>query len=350
MISNNDILSTFNYSTNDWYTISWKLTNGCNYKCPYCIAQCQSKKIEKYDFVKSVAYQIHEKLINQIDKKISIHFVGGEPSLYNLQELLDIIRFGDETCYSFKGYRLTKSSLKVKKVNLITNFSRKVDYYIEFMKYCKQNFIVLNLLVSYHPTECDKTEFLTKLLELQKYGSFSVGLVFNNENIEKDVVNFCIQNNIKINLSIERDLNNNALMLSDENRKYFEQIESTLIKTQKCIQVKLTTNEIIDYSSTSAFISDIKEGGFIPDNRYCSGGVTSLRILPNGIVARAGCNYCQNNLTLRNILTDNIEIPKENFICRQNESASEIKFCPLCYKVNTIKIEGTLNGKTNCTN
>ena len=323
MISNKDILETFNTEIEKTYTISWKMTEGCNYHCPYCIAQSPGKKFDGYEKVKNIAYKIHE-LTEQINKPIMLHFVGGEPSMYDLKELTKIIGID-----------------KLTKINLISNFSRDVNYYIDYCNFCKDNKLKLNLLLSYHPTECDKQEFLDKLYKVRQVHKISVGLVFNNDNIEKDVVNYCFENDIRINLSIERDLNNNALKLTEENRQYFDTIESMLKlnrakkSERNSMKITMINGDILWYTTSSSFISDILEGGFIPDNRYCSGGVTSLRILPNGDVARAGCNYCQNNLLLGNILTDKIVLPTKPFLCKQNEGSNEIKFCPLCYKVNT---------------
>ena len=46
MINSSDIISTYNTNTDKYFTISWKITEGCNYKCPYCIASCQGKKAD----------------------------------------------------------------------------------------------------------------------------------------------------------------------------------------------------------------------------------------------------------------------------------------------------------------
>lgn len=321
MINSSDIISTYNTNTDKYFTISWKITEGCNYKCPYCIASCQGKKADPKENIEKIAKGINE-ICKEIDKPILLHFVGGEPSLYDLTNVLKII-----------------DNDKIININVISNLSRPVKYWVDFIEYCKTRNIKPTLLFSYHPTECDKNIFLNKLKDLYEQSGykFSVGLVFNNDNIELDVIDFIKNLKLKINMAKERDLNNKCAIISPENEKIFKDVEdyNSLLRNKSlkpAILTRLRDNTILEYSTSSSFISDLNEGGFIANGKYCTAGVTTIRILPNGEVLRAGCNFCQNNYQLGNLLNDDIiTLPKEPILCQ----LSKDKFCPLCYKVNT---------------
>lgn len=328
MLKNKDIVRTINCSTENSFTVSWKITNGCNYKCPYCIANSPNLKIDSFEDVKKVAIGIF-KALKDVKEPVRLHYVGGEPTLYDLVSLTKIIN----------------TRRQINNVNLITNLFRPKKYFLELDDYCKSVDIKLSLLASYHPTEySDNKDFLDKIKYLnERIKSFRVCFVFNNDNIEKDVINFCKDNDILMNISVERDNNNNKLFISKENLDYLSKLENeqkmSREKVSMAIKAFTRDDKVYAYSSTSSFLTEIEEGGYIPDGKECTAGITTVRVLHDGTLLRAGCNYCQNNLILGNVLNEVI-LPQKPIICRLNgDSEVKTRFCPMCYKINTMEVE-----------
>lgn len=81
--------------------IKWRITELCNFRCPYCIRRPIANEEYEWDIMKTVK-QIN-KFSKQFDKPVKVDLIGGEVTvLPNLKEVID--------------------NLDVDKVNITTNF------------------------------------------------------------------------------------------------------------------------------------------------------------------------------------------------------------------------------------
>ena len=128
-------------------TFSWDLVDVCNYRCSYCSAEHFLKK--QIDTTKLQSYKqvVKQLSLNRIPK-FNVELLGGEPTLH--PDLLEIV----------KGLNSIKNCLKIE---LVTNFSRSLDYYQQFdVPECSK----LQITPSYHP-EYFKTSFVDKCVVIR---------------------------------------------------------------------------------------------------------------------------------------------------------------------------------------
>jgi organic radical activating enzyme len=113
----------------NWFLVSWTLSNKCNYKCSYCpsnlhsgtTGQPQWSTVER--FVKNFAVP---------DKHLCYRISGGEPTYW--KHFIDLARLVKEQGHTF---------------SFMTNGSQTVDYYKEISQYAD------GIIISYHPEYAD---------------------------------------------------------------------------------------------------------------------------------------------------------------------------------------------------
>lgn len=118
----------------NWFLVSWTLSNKCNYKCSYCPEHLHSGSTgqPKWETVKHFVENF--KIPN---KHICYRLSGGEPTHW--KHFIDLAKLVKEQGHAF---------------SFLTNGSKSVDYYKEISKYAK------GFIISYHPAYADIQHFI----------------------------------------------------------------------------------------------------------------------------------------------------------------------------------------------
>ena len=122
-------LSYANPKKDNWFLVSWTLSNKCNYRCSYCpdvlhngsTGQPRWETVER--FVKG---------FKQPNKEICYRLSGGEPTYW--KHFIDLAKLVKQQGHTF---------------SFLTNGSQSVDYFKEISQYTD------GFIVSYHPEFAD---------------------------------------------------------------------------------------------------------------------------------------------------------------------------------------------------
>ena len=113
----------------NWFLVSWTLSNKCNYRCDYCPEHLHSGTTgqPRWDTVKRFVEGF-----TRPGKAICYRLSGGEPTYW--KHFIDLAKLVKEQGHIF---------------SFITNGSQTVDYYKEIGKYTD------GMIISYHPKYAD---------------------------------------------------------------------------------------------------------------------------------------------------------------------------------------------------
>lgn len=277
--------------------IEWMLTKCCNYKCEYCSEgkykpsnDNNQKNLEKQAV-------LIKKIIIKNKQKVGFEFFGGEPTIFNLSELIKILDNEYITDYL-----------------LITNLSRDKQYYLELYNVTKYYNKKLKITASLHETQCDYKEFLNKINFLIENGlNISLQMVVNNNNLKlaKKIYKTFLH---KKKFCVERDGNNKL----NGSKECIEFVNSCNEKNKKTFTVnknKILTKEELIFDKGIVNLYNYK----------CY--INTIRIDPFGKIGTA-CKY--NNSIDKNIYDEDYILDFEkNNKCKKNGG------CNLChfYKV-----------------
>lgn len=263
--------------------------------------------------------------MNNITDPIAFRLIGGEPSYYNWPKILNYIE-------------------RINKIVIVTNFSRELDYFKELYQYCRERNIKLFLGCSKHD---ENPNFEEKVIELTKwckeYGySEPQVTVVADDSFSEDYFNFFAENGVKrVRVSLLRSQEQSNSMLEEtrnkvlacnriyeKNRSNYRQFEITFMDGTK-----------EQFCAASDITNLMDGGGFNPEGFYCSSGPTTIAILPDSTVVRNKCDFLKDD-PLGNLLTDDIEIPKESVLCQINKKfGTTNRCCTICTGTNFIRKE-----------
>lgn len=133
--------------------VKWRITYSCNYKCSYCAQnQCNKRGANLHtDKVKSnKAVSEVNRIIEELPGNVKLELIGGEVSLLNVKSLLEKI-----------------TSPKLKKVHMVTNFSKDNEYYYDIIQYLGSRNIEIELVCSYHYEHIKLEDFISKVRSLR---------------------------------------------------------------------------------------------------------------------------------------------------------------------------------------
>lgn len=143
------------------FMLRWKLTEWCNYKCPYCpqthdrfarIGKYAAHAFDNYPLAKWVnAFSYHFQ-----ERRLSLVITGGEPML-DRENMVPLLK------------QLTAMPA-VECIRIDTNASGKLDNFKEV----DPEKIILNC--SYHPSQVSKESFLNAIKQLLYFG-YKIGMV-----------------------------------------------------------------------------------------------------------------------------------------------------------------------------
>jgi len=121
------------FNKENWFLVSWTLSNKCNYQCSYCPAHLHSGSTgqPKWDDVSNFV-----KDLKIPEKEICFRLSGGEPTYWK---------------HFVNLAKLVKSQGHI--FSFLTNGSRSVDYYKEIGKYTD------GMMISYHSEYSDASHF-----------------------------------------------------------------------------------------------------------------------------------------------------------------------------------------------
>ena len=113
----------------NWFLVSWTLSNKCNYRCSYCPTHLNSGYTgqPQWETVKRFV-----KNFKQPNKDICYRLSGGEPTHW--KHFLDLAKLVKEQGHTF---------------SFLTNGSKSIDYYKEISQYTD------GYIISYHPEYAD---------------------------------------------------------------------------------------------------------------------------------------------------------------------------------------------------
>lgn len=122
-----------NKNMQDWFLVSWTLSNKCNYRCEYCpdILHNGSTGQPRWETVKRFVENF------KVDKTICYRLSGGEPTYW--KHFLDLAKLVKKQGHYF---------------SFVTNGSQRVKYYKEISKYTD------GFMISYHPQYADVEHFI----------------------------------------------------------------------------------------------------------------------------------------------------------------------------------------------
>lgn len=122
----------------DWFLVSWSLSNKCNYRCSYCPDILHNGSTGHAEW-KTVSNFV--KNFTQPGKTICYRLSGGEPTYW--KHFIDLAKLVKEQSHVF---------------SFLTNGSQTIDYYKEISKYTD------GMIISYHEEYAD----LDHIVEISK--------------------------------------------------------------------------------------------------------------------------------------------------------------------------------------
>ena len=354
----------------DHLLIDWGILHECNYKCSYCFGQSPLNKnfipVEKLKHAVDQIFKINKKYY-------TFNMLGGEITYYPY--LLDLIKY----IYSFENKNIY--------ISIITNGSRKVEYFEELIKNINgnslcaisihieyaniehikdlivlfnNNNLTLNLHLMLHPEYKEKcTYFFNELISFKKTYNFDFEIIEILEpptftkidsRYDKDFFNWIDKARNIIN-NVEKDHTKHYEMLNLSKNYY------TINKSNKIENININY-----HIAARNNLNDFR--GF-----YCCGGINTINIISNGEYSGATCkqykhigNIYEEDIdlyTLSNFQKCNIEHcscaanstifkcreikDAENYVSNYRKDNSDLimslffkKFDKLYYKVNKI--------------
>lgn len=176
------------------YKVVWRTHNVCNFSCPYCF-QKNSNDLKKINSYYPIVNKIIDKINNELNKlngkQIEIAFMGGEPTLINLYNIIQKI----EPKSNFISFKI------------FTNFSASLEKYQKIFSLENDNKRI-GLSISIHDDIINFDNYIKKVLKLKKK-IFNMSIVVLTE---KNYINYLkyrtIFKGIRIIPQLCKDYNN----------------------------------------------------------------------------------------------------------------------------------------------
>ena len=152
--------------------INHRITEKCNYKCPYCYFTDRNPiNLESdYDKIKNVFRNLEyvfEYYKNE-GLKIDYFLTGGEPSLYPISVYEPLFQAVDAG--------------KINKLTLSTNFSADPEWFIEFSKCCRDK-TKFEIKAAFHPSDDTFGDYYARIAKVKDApNSFVAHFTFDDSN------------------------------------------------------------------------------------------------------------------------------------------------------------------------
>lgn len=273
----------------DWFLVTWDLSNKCNYRCSYCpdILHNGTSGWPKYDQVINFIDRVNALLPN---KKICFRFSGGEPTYWN--QFLSLAEY----IKSKKNY-----------FSFLTNASRDTNYFQTINKYTD------GVILSYHPEYANLIKFIEIANSLTCPVAVNLMLLPENFDNTVEIAKEIFENSQaaiwpKVVLDKTVDITNDALVYTQKQKQfidnwpYFRKLDDSKIHRGAIAldNVEITANDIL--------LKGL--------NNYtgwkCWGGIDMMHINAFGEVYRADCKQTKIGTI------DNFDLPTTPDICKRS--------------------------------
>ena len=114
------------------------------------------------------------------------------------------------------------------------------------------------------------------------------------------------------------------------NNYYDKRVNEGLKNKAQAWNITFKDGSILNLGSGSDLTNHLDMNGFKPDGYYCTVGINSMVVLPDGKVTLSRCEYLKNKVVGNIFDIDNIKLPTEPIICHLNGDVDQNKRCDLC--------------------
>lgn len=283
------------------FTIHWKLTEWCNYRCEYCFQRDNDRTWRDYATVCSAADKINA-FIDKINKPTKLFLIGGEVTYYDLIDLLE--------------KHLT--SRNIFKINLTTNLSKDLEFFQNLKNYCLSRNIELMLTASMHLSQIKNIdEFIDKCVSL----NCGINSVLGNDNAVNllSVLQKLVDRNYDLSrvdiLFDQNEQGNRSDTCLQTYRYWLDQLKEY---NGNAYRVKLVdgSERLVSRAELKTNISD-----FI--GIKCKG---YLRVMHNNKVKTGACGSHNTKLTIDDLAKINNEFELDKLLTVTCNTAN----CPIC--------------------
>lgn len=260
-----------------FFEVSWKISNKCNFNCPYCV-RVLKKDDEEPNYI-GIAMKINEFFNTAQPENGQLYITGGEPFLWPLETLFDGI--------------LTSPWLKL--VRITSNMSLPTERYLLARRLLESNGKSFLLKGSLHQTNRDDQIAFIKKCKDAKVNC--INIVCNDDNYVDYLL--LLQN---FNFDGDRTVIVDGWKM-DINWMVERLTGGGVPDNVRTIPRKSRTFQISEYGCN------------------CSAGQTTIRVEPNGDIKR-----CFSTGVIGNIMKDDMKISNEPYHCTR-------KICSGCQNV-----------------
>jgi MoaA/NifB/PqqE/SkfB family radical SAM enzyme len=250
------------------FTIKWRLTEWCNYRCSYCLRKFkgQDTKLDEIKILK-IAPQVN-RLIEEANTDVKLNLIGGEITFLDLKRIISLLK-----------------SNNLKKIHITTNFSNKLTWYIDFANYLLKRNIMLSMNVSYHNEYTNLDDFINKAIIFKRTAlnlySFKLEFVVapENEKLLKEVKYKCKEAGLDYLIELDKS----------QSEEYFKKlnIQSSVSKPRWIINyIDGTNNKDI---TRSQLINQFEDKLCPSKYYYCTSGATYIYIREDKVAKNSTC-------------------------------------------------------------
>lgn len=284
-------------NNDDTFVLKWRLTEWCNYSCSYCL-RAGKKMISNIDdtrnkdvdekIVLETAPEV-SRILDEIAVPVKINIIGGETTFLNLKSIFSKI-----------------TSKYFNKVNITTNFSNSLNYYIDLLHYLYERNIELSLTASLH-NEYVKIEDFVKKVSIFKKEAYELGMrkikiefvvAESNVNLVEEFVATCEKYEVNYIMEIDKTS-------SQEFKNKVQPLIKSKIKNAR-YKIYFSDGDVSDnFTRNNLITQKVCQHQFVktsfitryPNRKfYCTSGITYLYIWGTYVFINSSCDKKPKNI------------------------------------------------------